>query len=424
MFIYVFILLLIISIYLVFDNNNEPFAIDYNSTSKKKFNTWLTYYGSGLLRNKNYEIIEKKDTTENPFEKNCYDIIDDPGILKEIDVNKNWGQYKNEISAKDMKTLLDTITKDNIGNKELLNKTSETVKGIPLTYKLVIDWFVNELNKKILDFDIKNDYHHLNFNNKNKLNLYKTTDTVDYFHFTTIINRELKNVVFIIHSKMYYNKKTSEIKVLESILTGIDTSEYAAAGFLDYNRNTLLKCDKKGQDCSLSNKKYCNAANVKLGYYNSYLINMKEREKDNLNSKCFYKKADTKVECSSVGIDGTTGIWDTKCTKDTDCPFFGAKGNLNYKNTRGGCNKDSGICELPLNMVNIGYKLYRKGKLYRPLCHNCLSIKDCIGKECSQCCEDQGVKPDYAFYNDKSKREDQKTSLEEKGLKVSDIRLR
>jgi hypothetical protein len=443
MFIYLFILLLVISIYLVFDNNNEHFArndqgksldFDYSrsqfrssitteSNSNDKFNTWLNYYGSGLLRDKQYEIKElTPDTTR--FEENCYDILDDPGIIKEVRGNDDWGQYKNEISAKDMITLLEDIKLENMGDINLIQGHNDVEQGIPLTYKSVIDWFINELNKKIYIFDQENDYHHLNFNNKNKLNVYKSTDKIDYFELTTIINRELKNLVFIIHSQMYYHKDTSDIKVLNIKLTGIDTSDYASAGFLDYNIKSLLHCDKRGTDCSLSNKKDCEATNVSQEAYNEYLKDMKEQEKIDLNSTCFYKNADTKAECSSVNIDGTTGIWDTKCMADTDCPYFGSKGNNNYENNRGGCNKDSGICELPLNMVNIGYTLYRKGDLYRPLCHNCIPKEGCIGKDCSQCCEDQGLNPDYAFYGDTDDRESKKTELQKQGLKVSDIRLR
>jgi hypothetical protein len=406
----------------VYDNTNEPFTVR-DSTSDNKLNTWLTYYGSGLLRDKQYEIKElTPDTTR--FEKNCYDILDDPGIMIEVKTNDNWGQYKNEISAKDMITLLDKIKNENMGDIKLIQGHNAVEQGIPLTYKSVIDWFINELNKKIYIFDQENDYHHLNFNNKNKLNVYKSTDIIDYFEWTTIINRELKNLVFIIHSQMYYNKDTSDIKVLNIKLTGIDTSDYASAGFLEYNIKSLLHCDRKETDCSLSTKKECEAAKVNQEDYNKYLEDMEKQKKIDLNSKCFYKNADTKADCSSVNLDGTTGIWDTKCMTDTDCPFFGAKGNINYTNNRGGCNKDSGICELPLNMVNIGYTLYRKGDLYRPLCHNCKEKEGCIGKECSQCCEDQGLKPDYAFKSDKPDREKQEEILEKANLRVSEIRLR
>jgi hypothetical protein len=395
-----------------------------SKTEEQKIDDWLTYYGSGLVRDKQYVRKELGDkSTDTRFEKNCYDILDDPGKLMQQITDTTTSEYKNEITVNKMKQLLEDIKNTNNYPDKVCPWSKSIADSPPLTYKLVIDWFIDELNKKILIFDQANDYHHLNFDNKNKLNIYKSTAIVDYFQFTTIINRELKNVVFIINSQMVYNKEKSEIKVIDIKLTGMDTSDYASAGFLDYNINALLKCDKRGTDCSLSNKKYCDAADVKQGYYNDYLVTMKENETADLNSKCFYKQADTKAECSSPGIEGNTGIWDTKCMTDAECPFFGAKGNRNYTNTRGGCKKN-GVCELPLNMVNLAYRLYRKGKLYRPLCHNCKPKPGCIGKECSQCCEKQGDYPDYAFYGDIDDREKDKTTLDKKKYKVSDIRLR
>ena len=68
----------------------------------------------------------------------------------------------------------------------------------------------------------------------------------------------------------------------------------------------------------------------------------------------FKEEANNKIDCLSKDIKGATGVWDTQCRFDTDCPFFGSNGNLNY-NKRGGCMKD-GYCELPPGMVRIGYK--------------------------------------------------------------------
>ena len=84
-----------------------------------------------------------------------------------------------------------------------------------------------------------------------------------------------------------------------------------------------------------------------------------------------------------------------------------------------------GYCELPLGMVRIGYKLFRKDKKYKPLCHNCKVTKECLGKDCSRCCDSQKNK-DYAFENDMIQRDtpENRKKLNELGLKVFDLKLR
>ena len=72
-------------------------------------------------------------------------------------------------------------------------------------------------------------------------------------------------------------------------------------------------------------------------------------------------------------------------------------------------------------MIGIGYTKYSPRTENRPLCHNCPKIPNCIGKECSQCCDLQGDKPDYAFEFDKPFRKNAREELESQGLKYFDI---
>ncbi len=63
------------------------------------------------------------------------------------------------------------------------------------------------------------------------------------------------------------------------------------------------------------------------------------------------------------------------------------------------------------------------------MCHNCEVTDNCIGIECSMCCETQrekGLNPDYAFNNDILEREqdENKKQLESKNLKTFDIKIR
>ncbi len=64
------------------------------------------------------------------------------------------------------------------------------------------------------------------------------------------------------------------------------------------------------------------------------------------------------------------GIYDKPCQSDNECPFFGA--NKNYPNQRGKC-LENGQCELPVNMIPIGYHYYVPHPEYKPYCYNCNS---------------------------------------------------
>lgn len=93
-------------------------------------------------------------------------------------------------------------------------------------------------------------------------------------------------------------------------------------------------------------------------------------------------------------------IWDRPCASDADCPFF--KANKNYRNSRGGCNKD-GFCEFPVGIKRIAYTKYDDQGMNAPFCYQCSNPSD------PSCCKNQKsgwdlVSPDYAFPNDTAAR--------------------
>ena len=128
----------------------------------------------------------------------------------------------------------------------------------------------------------------------------------------------------------------------------------------------------------------------------------------------------TRTSCISYHDDiGVNGIYDKKCEKDEDCPFF--RSNTNYPNDFGGCNE--GICEVPVGLSVIGgTKVSNIGK---PLCHNCDAVRDnenLTFLEDGKCCHLQFNNPDFnsadfMFENDKKLRFKHRTFLEDKGLK-------
>ncbi len=122
------------------------------------------------------------------------------------------------------------------------------------------------------------------------------------------------------------------------------------------------------------------------------------------------------------------GIFDKPCKSDDECPFFQA--NKNYPNQRGKC-LPSGQCELPVNMIPIGYHYFVPHPKYQPMCYNCNSSKNetkengtwISSTKLDTCCTDQYHKnieseseeresnkyaflhsPDYAFEGDIEER--------------------
>lgn len=98
------------------------------------------------------------------------------------------------------------------------------------------------------------------------------------------------------------------------------------------------------------------------------------------------------ARCRELG--GGRGVWDRPCRSDTECPFFQA--NRRYPNYRGGC-EGSGMCEMPLGVRRVGYRLYDPVASL-PLCHACEDPLD------AECCSKQRPFPDYAFPLDEMQR--------------------
>lgn len=131
-------------------------------------------------------------------------------------------------------------------------------------------------------------------------------------------------------------------------------------------------------------------------------------------SRCFlkpqYKELDnndndigTEQSCTISG-----GVWDTPCDKDIDCPYF--KANKNYPNKFGGCNRNTGFCQLPEGLKPLSF---RKG-LGQPSCYSCKKGKYGSGSV-GNCCDEQ-KRPDYRYKDDFKVRSKYKKMLSAKGL--------
>lgn len=54
-------------------------------------------------------------------------------------------------------------------------------------------------------------------------------------------------------------------------------------------------------------------------------------------------------------------IWDKKCAADTECPYYRVNGD-----ERGGCNKVTGLCEMPVGVKRLGFRKYADKGRFRP----------------------------------------------------------
>jgi len=389
-------------------------------------------FSSGRETFKNLDFIN----LSNP-ESIKTDILDD-NLPKEIIVtNSKYAFYKKEIKRTDFLKILKEIEKRNEYKLGIqIDKFKEVNNVIePISIESFKRSILDELSILVHDYDQKYGYHHIWFQEQTYvidkyLNYSDENYNLDYIEMRMNVGRKDKTKVFNISVSGIFDLLNNKAYINSINLLGLTTDDYSKSGFFDYYRNKLNEFDKKGVHCSFSRRPECkidSLSNEDVKEYNK-MIDDKKWEME--NSKCFFKDADSKVECLSKDIRGATGIWDTKCRTNTDCPFFGANGNLNYDNKRGGCFPD-GYCEMPLGVIPIGYRLYRKGNKFKPFCHNCdtNTTSDCIGINCSRCCDAQikeGKNPDYAFDNDIILRDSPKNKekLNKLGLKTFDLKLR
>jgi hypothetical protein len=82
------------------------------------------------------------------------------------------------------------------------------------------------------------------------------------------------------------------------------------------------------------------------------------------------------------------GIFDKPCEKDEECPFFGKNKNYKGGEQRGKC-LPNGQCELPANMIPIGYHYYTPHPSQKPMCYNCDAGQWNPSSPLGTCCDKQ-----------------------------------
>jgi len=183
-----------------------------------------------------------------------------------------------------------------------------------------------------------------------------------------------------------------------------------------YRLNKYYRSSDHGRETDLlktvyARNKYLNSFKIKNQFacfssnINDYL-NPRVTTNTVLNSN---NRSDCQSRYDAFGRVKIPGIWDKPCDKNSDCQFYGA--NKNYPNEYGKC-KPNGYCELPVNMINMGYRYFITTDTQEPMCYNCKSKKWNSFTELGNCCWEQNDRkkypflksPDFAFKNDLNSR--------------------
>ena len=401
-------------------------------------------------RDKNFKTTSYKDLTEEellpymddgiirkvPFKNNSKEINYnmDEGILKNLRTEGYINTYKNEISYDKMNVIINKINNENVQKikipYEVINKNNNKQKFQDLKeiyYQEIFNNFTSLVNKYFKKLKYQSQYH---LGDKRKYEIFKTeiiSDTnvpnltFDFrdFIFNISIFRKDKNYHFTFQVKCIYNILQANLEYKQIDIIGMNEDMDIVFNHLKQYNQKYCSLDSKDDDImGLCHSKELESNKKSLEEYekefnetrvNNFLNKRKyeiEKGIDESKYKCFLKKGFTENTCKAYSFENkTVGIWDKPCTKNTECPFY--KLNKNYPNSRGGCIK--GFCEMPKNIVRVGYKSYLKNN--KPFCYNC-NIPNCKGEQCFTCCDQQKNRrkypylksPDYIFSNDHSDR--------------------
>jgi len=139
--------------------------------------------------------------------------------------------------------------------------------------------------------------------------------------------------------------------------------------------------------------------------YACFNININNDQSADKTFLPYYSRERCESTLDPFGRPKAVGIFDNPCKEDKECPFF--QSNKNYPNNFGKCINNK--CQLPINMINIGYHYFVSDKDSAPLCYNCNQTKfNATSSELGECCHEQNDKkkypflksPDYAFKDD------------------------
>ena len=363
-----------------------------------------------------------------------YKNLSKKSILRNYRVNEFTSTYTSEISFKEIIKITnsyDFIKKYDLNKKEI-NKED------------IGKHFVDLFNKKFNNFNLNNKYHMYDKRKYEvkKINYILEESYQEYkkIYYEILIYKEDKNYGLLFQNTVIINENILQYNNVEIIgIENLEDMNFNKAE--NYDIKKLDKCefniDIKKDECNkliyennvklfnditkkekasiidfciennITNEETCLFLSGKFldphlkKYYDDKKIE-EDLHKEYLKYKCFNNDGYDKKTCLSFNNHKNNyGVWDKPCKENSECPFY--LKNKNYPNLRGGCV--NGYCEMPINIKRIGYTKYDPN--HKPFCRNC-NIKNCVGKDCYTCCEEQKdvfkypnlVSPDYIFKND------------------------
>ena len=390
-----------------------------------------------LQKNKELFLNPEEGTLKKtPYKYGSRNIVDsiDEGVLFNLRPEDNINTYSEDLNFNQMNRILEEllfynnhfIKFENVKDVDLKKMSEKIVKLINLHFK---KFDLNHQHHKddtreyiFLDYEILNDVNYPKFDKLNK----RVTMNIEFY-------KELKDYSFVIQFDITYNIIKNFIEINQAKIIGFKTNEKRIFDNLNWNqtycnledyekykqnpklyKTKLQQCHKEQlltkDETAIYFKKLMKDKTIGLSKKELNFFKekkeAKKRDTEYKKNRCFDKKGFNESTCSSYSPEQKlVGTWDKPCNTNEECPFY--KKNKNYENSRGGCL--GGYCEMPSNILRLGYKKYNKN--IKPFCHNC-NIKDCLGEDCVTCCKEQSNRekypdlnsPDYIFKNDQSQR--------------------
>lgn len=299
----------------------------------KKIKNKYEYFNKCISRDNHilpkikFTKLKKNNIYFNQIFFNTFNISEIKTIIYKIPIRKSnfkynlinfykysiWDNNKNEKYSKYRNITIKTVT---YISKLIIQSINKYIRKYKYLYKNNFCKMVNYSIKKI--YKSKQNYVRLNF----ILEIYCSYSIHSYI---------FKCVIEIINNNRYINQiKFIGIQSQDKIFllpgNNLDNKIHIFHNKnYKYNPNTYLR-NSNENNIIYSNKIINNLLKKKKNIDNSY------------NYKCHGKKAKFKLECeadlSLKGEKNEIGVWDKKCSKNNECPFY--KKNKNYPNNYGG----------------------------------------------------------------------------------------
>jgi hypothetical protein len=422
--------------------NNDFNLVSYNNYNKSLFNYYFPFYkrkiftinkstDSNIIHNTlQIDTIIFTTKEEEDFNINYLGILNYFGEFLKInyylqyfdftDISKKWSYKKQEEikdiletfkddSGNDEKSLLFIINSDVNNNEQIKFSKSQIISNDNIiVYKTNITKInnipINENDRllftiKIKEFEINKIYYivevnetHIIIENEKKIELsdekiYDNTNKIE------LLDETIKKYDLVFGESIYVLDYGSGIIVKKKNDENENENEHLVILLNDeikLNKPNIIKNNPEiklgGEYVNVTIREACVADQLAGETGSGYLNDIYDNDGENDEPDIY--------EIERNYNEKNIQEWDSRCIKDTECPFY--LKNKNYPNTRGGCI--NGYCELPIGLKRISYKKYYEviNENNYPRCEGC-------DDDNIDCCDEQGADhdnftgPNYIF---------------------------